>query len=75
MIDPFFTVDRSLAQEKRPADAASDAVIPARNRYIDQMGTSHRHGCNSSIDPQNVTTAMSGVKITLPVLFMKGTGG
>jgi hypothetical protein len=54
MIDPLFTVGRSFAEKKSAADTASDAVIPARDRYIDQTGTSHRHGRSSSIDPQNL---------------------
>jgi hypothetical protein len=42
--DPDFVVARALSQQEREADTARDAVVPARDRAIDQVGTGHRQG-------------------------------
>ena len=61
--DPFFAVarflaavERDFAQQECAADTAGDAVIPARNRYIDKMGASHRHGVSPRV--------ISGIHLT-----------
>ncbi len=75
--DPFLAVERFLAAVERDfaqrecaADTAGDSVIPARNRYIDKMGASHRHGrvCLSGL--QDLPRAPAGVKIAMGVLFL-----
>ena len=40
--DSFPTVERSFGEKERPADTASDAVIPARHGDFDELGARHR---------------------------------
>jgi hypothetical protein len=43
-IDPIFAVEVTFPQQARASHAARQAVVPASDRHIDQVGASHRHG-------------------------------
>ena len=56
MLDPFLTV-QPLAQQLGAAHTAGDAVVPARNEWVDQMHACDRHGYGSPPGWTYVTTA------------------
>ena len=44
MLDPLLAVERSLAAQAGPPDAASHAVIPTSYGGVDEVGTRARQG-------------------------------
>ena len=40
----LFAVERTFGEQECAADATGDAVIPARDGYVDELRASHRHG-------------------------------
>jgi hypothetical protein len=43
ILDPLFAVGVTFTQQKSASDTPGDAVIPSRNRRIDQVSAGHGH--------------------------------
>ena len=53
-------------------DSAGNAVIPARNGSVDEMGTSHRHGRAPQCDRRKLPKSPAAVKNAMHVLPLRG---
>jgi hypothetical protein len=53
-------------------DSAGNAVIPARNGSVDEMGTSHRHVRASQCDRRKLPKSPAAVKNAMRVLPLRG---
>ncbi len=56
MLDPLLAVERSLAAQAGPPDAATHAVIPTSYGGVDEVGTRDRQGWISWDDAPSLTT-------------------
>ena len=56
MLDPLLAVERSLAAQAGPPDAATHAVIPTSYGGVDELGTRARQGWISWDDASSLTT-------------------
>ena len=68
LFDPFSAVGWSFGEQECAADAAGDAVVPARDGYVDEVGASHRHEWDSGCDLPNLPKHRRRVKIAMHVL-------
>ena len=60
-LDPLLAVERLLAAQAGPPDAASHAVIPTSSGGVDKVGTRDRQGWISWNDAYRLTTLMTRV--------------
>ena len=63
MLDPLLAVERSLAAQAGPPDAATHAVIPTSYGGVDELGTRARPGWISWDDAYHLTTLMTRVHL------------
>ena len=55
VLEPRLAVERLLAEQEGPPDAASSAVIPTGYGGVDEVGTSDCHQCISDVDARILT--------------------